>query len=86
MTLLRHHLLLPTAATRRDLDDPATVRAVAEAVGDRETLELLHALTEADAPATGPAAWGDWKAALVDDLVGRTAAVLGGAPCPARRR
>ncbi|BEP16552.1 [protein-PII] uridylyltransferase [Acidothermaceae bacterium B102] len=82
MTLLRHHLLLPTAATRRDLDDPATVRAVAEAVGNRETLMLLAALTEADALATGPAAWGDWKAALVEDLVGRTAAVLGGAPLP----
>ena len=82
ITLLRHHLLLPTAATRRDLDDPATVRAVAEAVGDRETLLLLAALTEADALATGPAAWGDWKASLVEDLVGRTAAVLGGAPLP----
>jgi [protein-PII] uridylyltransferase len=83
MTLLRHHLLLPTAATRRDLDDPATVRAVADAVGDRDTLQLLAALTEADARATGPAAWGDWKAALVADLVARTAAVLGGAPLPA---
>jgi [protein-PII] uridylyltransferase len=82
VTLLRHHLLLPTAATRRDLDDPATVRAVAEAVGDRETLLLLAALTEADALATGPAAWGDWKAALVEDLVARTSAVLGGAPLP----
>ena len=82
MALLRHHLLLPTAATRRDLDDPATVRTVAEAVGDRETLRLLAALTEADARATGPAAWGDWKAALVEDLVARTAAVLGGAPLP----
>jgi [protein-PII] uridylyltransferase len=82
MALLRHHLLLPTAATRRDPDDPATVRAVADAVGDRETLHLLAALTEADARATGPAAWGDWKAALVDDLVARTAAVLGGAPLP----
>jgi [protein-PII] uridylyltransferase len=82
MALLRHHLLLPTAATRRDLDDPVTVRSVAEAVGDRETLYLLAALTEADARATGPAAWGDWKAALVEDLVARTAAVLGGAPLP----
>jgi [protein-PII] uridylyltransferase len=82
MAMLRHHLLLPTAATRRDLDDPATVRTVAEAVGDRDTLQLLAALTEADARATGPAAWGDWKAALVEELVARTAAVLAGAPLP----
>ncbi|MDQ1706778.1 MAG: [protein-PII] uridylyltransferase [Frankiaceae bacterium] len=82
VTLVRYHLLLPDSATRRDLDDPVTVRAVAEAVGDRRTLELLHALTEADALATGPAAWGDWKAGLVADLVGRVAAVLEGEPPP----
>jgi len=82
VTLVRHHLLLPDTATRRDLDDPATVRLVADAVGDRTTLELLHALTVADARATGPAAWGDWKARLVDDLVARTAGVLAGAPAP----
>ncbi|GGW19830.1 [protein-PII] uridylyltransferase [Streptomyces capoamus] len=79
--LVRHHLLLIETATRRDLDDPATVRSVAEAVGSQSTLELLHALTEADALATGPAAWSSWRGSLVADLVRRVGAVLaGGAP------
>ncbi|WP_254664818.1 [protein-PII] uridylyltransferase, partial [Streptomyces prasinopilosus] len=77
-TLVRHHLLLVETATRRDLDDPATVRAVADTVGTQSTLELLHALTEADALATGPAAWSSWRASLVTDLVKRVSAVLSG--------
>ncbi|MFE9255914.1 [protein-PII] uridylyltransferase [Streptomyces sp. NPDC006879] len=83
--LVRHHLLLVDTATRRDLDDPATVRLVADAVGSAGTLELLHALTEADALATGPAAWSAWRASLVRDLVGRVAGLLAGdAPGPAQ--
>ncbi|MGW0190760.1 [protein-PII] uridylyltransferase [Streptomyces sp. NPDC003362] len=77
-TLVRHHLLLVETATRRDLDDPSTVRSVAEAVGTQSTLELLHALTEADALATGPAAWSSWRGSLVADLVKRVSAVLAG--------
>ncbi|MEV6951543.1 [protein-PII] uridylyltransferase [Streptomyces sp. NPDC051183] len=77
-TLVRHHLLLVDTATRRDLDDPATVKAVADAVGSPGTLEILHALTEADALATGPAAWSAWRSSLVADLVARVAAVLRG--------
>ncbi|OEJ94215.1 [protein-PII] uridylyltransferase [Streptomyces thermolilacinus] len=82
-TLVRHHLLLVETATRRDLDDPATVESVARAVGTATTLELLHALTEADALATGPAAWSAWRASLVADLVKRVAAALAGDTPPA---
>ena len=80
---VRHHLLLPQTATRRDLDDPVTVAQVAQAVGSRPLLELLHALAIADGQATGPAAWNDWKAGLVSELVQRVGAALGGEPPPA---
>ena len=81
LAMCRHHLLLPDVATRRDLDDPATIDAVATAIGTPEVLELLGALTEADSLATGPAAWSAWKAELVGRLVARTDHVLrGGEP------
>ena len=79
---VRHHLLLPVVATRRDLDDPVTVKQVAAAVPSRALLELLHALAIADGLATGPAAWNDWKATLVANLVRRVTAVLAGSPPP----
>jgi [protein-PII] uridylyltransferase len=77
--LVEHHLLLPDVAVRRDLADPATIRLVRDAVGDADTLHLLHALTEADSLATGPSAWGTWKEQLVAELVKRTAETLDGA-------
>ena len=76
--LVRYHLLLPDTATRRDLDDPTTIDRVARAAGSRTTLHLLAALTEADSRATGPSAWGAWKAGLVTDLVERADKVLQG--------
>ncbi len=75
---VRHHLLLPQTATRRDLDDPVTVAQVAAVVGGRPLLELLHALAIADGQATGPAAWNDWKEGLVGDLVRRVESRLAG--------
>ncbi len=76
--LVRHHLLLADVATRRDLDDPATIRYVAAAVGDEQTLELLAALSRADGLATGVSAWGAWKAQLVEELSHRVRRVLQG--------
>ncbi len=79
VAMIRLHLLLPDVATRRDLDDPRTIAGVAEAVESQELLALLHALAEADGLATGPAAWGDWKAGLVSELARRVGASLTGA-------
>ncbi len=76
--LVRHHLLLSDVATRRDLDDPATIRMVADVVLNAERLALLRALSEADGLATGPTAWGPWKAQLVDRLAGQVANDLNG--------
>ncbi len=78
--LVLHHLLIADTATRRDINDPDTVAAVAEIVGNPDQLEMLWALTKADAEATGPAAWSPWKAALVDSLAEQVAAVFAGRP------
>ncbi|MDP9797162.1 [protein-PII] uridylyltransferase [Catenuloplanes nepalensis] len=83
--LVRLHLLLPEVATRRDLSDPVTITRVAAAVEDPLTLGLLHGLARADAIATGPAAWSDWKGRLINELVTRvrTALDTGALPRPA---
>jgi [protein-PII] uridylyltransferase len=84
VAMVRHHLLLPDTATRRDLDDPVTVRSVVSAVDSSgDLLDLLHALSIADGRATGPAAWSEWKADLVADLVARARDTLSGTPPPA---
>ncbi len=77
--MVRHHLLLPSTATRRNLTDPGTIGDVADALdGDSVLLELLQALAEADSLATGPGVWGDWKSALIGDLVRRCRGLIGG--------
>ncbi|MFC5186114.1 [protein-PII] uridylyltransferase [Actinomadura harenae] len=86
-TVVRHHLLLPETATRRDIDDPRTIETVLAAARqapgrERDVLELLAALAIADGQATGPAAWGSWKARLVAELARRALMSLAGGTLP----
>jgi [protein-PII] uridylyltransferase len=86
--MVRHHLLLPHTATRRDLEDPTTVTRVVETldeavrVGAPGTagllLDLLTALAEADSLATGPGVWSPWKKTLIGDLSRRSRAHMAG--------
>ncbi|MFC6153427.1 [protein-PII] uridylyltransferase [Nocardioides yefusunii] len=76
-TLVRWHLLLPSVATGRDLDDPVTLEEVTSRITTPVQLELLAALTEADSLAASAKAWSSWRARLVGGLVARAAAVLG---------
>jgi [protein-PII] uridylyltransferase len=76
--LVREHLLLSAVATRRDLEDPATIEFVVERIKDPESLQLLHALSISDGEATGKSAWSDWKAGLVSTLVGKCLASMAG--------
>lgn len=76
--LVREHLLLSAVATRRDLEDPATIAFVVEKIKDPEVLQLLHALSISDGEATGKGAWSDWKAGLVSNLVSKCLAAMAG--------
>ena len=70
--LVRNHLALAETATRRDLSEEATITRFGRLVGTSDRLDLLYALTVGDSRATGPAAWGPTKAALVRDLYVKT--------------
>jgi len=66
--LVGHHLLLAETATRRDLNDEKVVVQCARTIGDVERLKMLYLLTWADSKATGPRAWNEWIANLVEEL------------------
>jgi [protein-PII] uridylyltransferase len=74
--LIRNHLVLAQTATRRDLSEESTITRFGRLVGTAERLDLLYALTVGDSRATGPAAWGPAKAALVRELFLKTDSLL----------
>lgn len=74
--LVANHLLLVETATRRDLGDEKTIVGCARSIVTIERLKMLYLLTWADASATGPRAWTDWRAALVQELFFKVLHVL----------
>jgi [protein-PII] uridylyltransferase len=74
--LIAEHLTLYHVATRRDLDDPATIAGFAENLrasashggSPIDRLQKLYLLTVADLSTTSPTAMTSWKARMLDDL------------------
>lgn len=73
---ISHHLLLAETATRRDLDDEKIIIETARIIGDTDRLRMLYLLTWADSKATGPRAWNEWTANLVQELFFKTLHIL----------
>lgn len=80
MSLVRHHLVMPDLAFRRDITDQALLHDFARLVGAPELLRMLYVLSVADIRAVGPDVWTDWKGELLADLYNRTMVVLSGRP------
>jgi [protein-PII] uridylyltransferase len=66
--LVEKHLFLTVTALRRDLEDDAFIRQCAEQIQSPERLTMLYLLSIADAKATGPTAWTEWKGALLLEI------------------
>lgn len=66
--LIRYHLFIPENALRRDLNDAVFIKRCADTIGDVNLLAMLYLLSVADSKATGPSAWSDWKATLMEEM------------------
>jgi [protein-PII] uridylyltransferase len=78
--LIQQHLLMYHVATRRDLEDQATIAEFGREVHGREGLRDLYLLTVADLSTTSPTSMTTWKARMLDDLLLATDALLSGRP------
>ena len=74
--LVRNHLFLSHTALRRDLEDEEFLMRCAAKIHSPEWLAMLYLLTIADARATGPTVWNEWKAALLLELYLKIALLL----------
>jgi [protein-PII] uridylyltransferase len=74
--LVRHHLLLAHISQHRNLNDEKICVQVAQIIQSEDLLNMLFLLTVADSLATGPAARGDWKMTLLQELFFKVLRIL----------
>lgn len=85
--LVLHHLLMYEVATRRDIDDGATIEEFCRSVRGHEGLRNLYLLTVADVGTTSPTAMTSWKARMLGELYFASEGYLSGhAPQADRER
>ncbi len=77
--LVSQHLAMYHVATRRDLDDAATIEEFCRLVRGREGLRDLFLLTVVDLSTTSPTAMTSWKSRMLDELYFAADAHLAGA-------
>jgi [protein-PII] uridylyltransferase len=66
--LIRKHLRMYHVATRRDIDDPHTIREFCAELRGQEGLNELFLLTVADVSTTSPTALTAWKSRMLNEL------------------
>ena len=74
--LVRSHLVMTELALKRDMTEEKVIADFARRVSSPDRLSMLFLLAMADARATGPLAWSEWKAALLRELYARTLNLL----------
>ena len=66
--LVRHHLLMSSIISTRDVDDPKTLEDFLKVVDSKEKLILLSLLTYADMKSVNDNVWSSWKEDLMEAL------------------
>ena len=76
--VIENHLAMASVSQRRDLDDPAVIKAFAKQLQNQEALSLLTLLTFVDAQATSDKLWNGFKDALLWSLHSKTVQLMSG--------
>ena len=69
--IVRNHLILAHFSQRRDLHERETIEKLASSFPDHITLNTLYLVSIADALATNPNNWNQWKAHLFGEIYGK---------------